>query len=377
MSLDFNVEINPITLRTDLEGHLIARDARNFVGMCQVIKAKSMDLIFQDKYKEAGDLISAFEKIFEDANRLPSEFLIEIIDVFPKNSANTLRLLGISDDLDKEILCTKVDIPTLGVLRTSGFSYLLSWAAKNNKGQLVDQVVQHLSSIGLSPSTGVDTRRLLANDIVDALLEQDDFPVAFSPAVDQTIALLINTQGHGTRHSKYLEKMALSGLHHTLMKMLVYGQIVESSLIQFSQQSTEKILAALPQIPTSMQLRAIHHFLSPEGLSEKILFDEKIDLDGYLAALSDSHYLGNLNGDLCFKGIKPFFWFMTPENVSVPAKRNRIKKLLNVTIEEQFSKGHMTVLDAPERLIRIGVPKHALKLIDRLRGHELEDALGL
>jgi hypothetical protein len=373
MSLDSKQHISPFTLRSQLNAYVLQPDPDGFVGMCKAIKARALELMHSDRYLDAGNLISAYDRAFEGVSHLPPDFLFAIIEVFPRNSINTLKLLGTSKEIDQAIINTKVDIPSLSGQKDCGFTYLLGWAVKNNDWPLIDQVVLQLAVVGLRMSCHME----LANQIIDTLLSDSENTRPFSPAVDNAIASLISVKGYSTRQPDYVEMMANKGLHESLIKLLVHNHMFECPLAQYSEERAAIILAALPPSPTLEQLRAIHYFLKPNGLSEQILFDDSVDLDGYLDLMRKTHYLGADHGDLSFPGILPFRVCMTPDNINIPARRNQIAKLLNITYEESISKGHFTGEDPYTKIMETGIPKHAIRLIDSLKGQALEDALGL
>lgn len=375
--MDFNADYDIFTFRTQLLKCVAEEDSAGFVAVCRAVKAKIIELIHQDRHQEASPLFVMYGHAFEELKSCFPEFLLGIIDVFPVNSRDTFNLLGLSTELDQAIISTKVDISSLSIKNPHAYSSLLEWAVTNGAWPMIDSVVLHLSSIGNELAPGSNERRLLVGHLVLALLQDTNNKRAFSPAVDQALSGLIKSRGDYTIHSACVELMANLGLAKTLMTMLMHSMIIECPLVQFSQERAERILGALPQSPTSKELRAIHHFLKPKGMTSQILFDESIDLDGYLNAMRDSRYISHLRDDLSFQGIRSFCGLMTPENMGDPAKRKRIAKLLNITYEEHYSKGNLNDESAAEQLVELGVPKHAIKLIDRLKGPELDEAMGL
>jgi hypothetical protein len=376
MHLDFKVDDDIFMLKFQLREYQIAEDAVSFVALCRKAKATIIELIQRDMHVDAGTLFTMYQNALEDLAGCSPAFLLGIIEVLPQNSRNTFKLLGKSIELDRAIIA-KLDLDSLFISKEHGFSCLLTWAVKNNDWPLVENTVLHLTRIGLELPYDDGSRQDLANAIVDALIDDSDNTRAFSPTVDKALSGLISFKGFGTRHPSHVERMAVAGLHQTLMKMLVHELITECPLIQFSEDRASKILAALPPSPTLVELRAIHHFLQPKGLSEQILFDESIDLDGYLDVMRNTRYLNPTRDDLSFHGIKPFRVCMTRENMNIPARRQQIAKLLNATYEEYFIKGFLTGDDAIARIIEIGIPEHVIKLIDRLKGQALEQSLGL
>ena len=362
--------------REQLRDYRNAEDATRFVALCRKVKATAIEMIQRDMHVDAGLLFTSYNKSFQDLADCSPEFLLAIIDVLPQNSRNTFQLLGKSNALDQAII-SKFDLDSLFISKEHGFSYLLTWAIQNNDLYLVEKTVLHLTQIGLELPPDNGTRHDLANEIVNALLGNEQHLPALPPSVDQAISSLISVNGFCTRQPAYVEWMAITGLHETLMKMLVHELMAECPLIQYSKERSSKILAALPQSPTLVQLRAIHHFLKPKGLSEQILFDESVDLDGYLAVMRSTRYLKPDRDDLTFHGIRPFSVCMTEENLNIPARRKKIAKLLNTTYEAYVAKGYVSGEDVLTSLVENHVPKRAIKLIDAMKGQALEDALGL
>jgi hypothetical protein len=376
MPLDFKTGLTVDNFAAQLHQHLVNGDPASFMAVCRAVKAKAHGLIESDRHTEAVFLISDYRKVFEKFHEMPPEFVLAIIDVFPKNHAETFKLLGLSDELDQAILTTKIDLPTLGMTMRDGYAQLLEWAVSQDQWPMLNSVVDHL--VISSRHLDTDERTSLGKNIVTVLLSHRPNQRPFAPAVDDGISNLICVAGNSLNQSRYVPCLANLGMPKTLMKMLEHGMIAETPLQNYSPEQRAIIMAVIPKHPSPVQLRAIHFFLKPTGMTEQVLFDENVDLDGYIDALRNTQFKSWDGNDLNFEGIEVFFRCMTADNIAIPARRKRIAKLLNATFEAQHpdaSQRHSR--DAADDLLQMGVPPDALKLIDLLKGHQLEESLGL
>jgi hypothetical protein len=164
------------------------------------------------------------------------------------------------------------------------------------------------------------------------------------------------------------------------MKMLEHGRV--SKYLHASHQDYDHILACIPDEMTASELNAVQHHLELKGLAETILFDDNIDLDGYIQSVTQSHYKSRQTNDyekpdLDLSCISYFVGLISEDSFSDPTKKKRIVKLLDAACKAEIDVNKLKITDVWALAERLKVPAFTFKHIACLRGEALEDALGL
>lgn len=354
-------------------------DAQGLLQLCRAIKSHAACLIQGNLPDEAASLMSSYHDASYQFEGFRSEFLAEIIELFPMNKLRTMNLLGRLEALDRLIIDQKLNIQTLQADKSNGYEELIMWSIRHGEWALMEKVVLHIAQYAQQPhADATQSKRRIGGSLFQTLIRDNTHPHHFPSCVDDALSTLLDLPAVG-QYGGGAASLAFRGMSKTLITMLVHGSICESR--NQKSQNVDIIFDCLPKHPSSKELYAIHYFIDLPGQTANILFNEKIDLEGYLQAMREGGYSKYTRPDLNIKNLKrlpDFVSHMTEANLAIPARRSRIATLLNAFCDEpDAAEGLFDPRELKTKLLEAGVPKAALKYVRRLKAMELEDDLGM
>jgi hypothetical protein len=368
-------ELTKESLIAGLNVHIRDNSADAFIKLWQAGKARAVELIHQNWCDEASELMRAYSGLLETLRPMNPDFLLEILSVLPDNHIATLRLLDINEEIDQAIITGKVDTQSLTPLPIGGSDRLILWAIKHRNLPYLEEVVSNVCRSLRDRFAGNQEIMGAVSDLfIETLAYRQKPPFLTSPLIDEEISSIVTayTGKHKGEMVGLLVKMAMP---KTMMAMLEQGRIGRYQ--QACNRNFSQVLACIPKVMTPLQLNAVLHFLEPKGLAEEILFNKNIDLDKFIQSMRETKFVITYGTDFGIVTMHPFFEHFTPSNFSDPHKKARILKLLDAGCEEEVRKSTKTAEELRRLLIKFKVPEFLFKHLNRLKGIELEDAMGL
>jgi hypothetical protein len=357
-----------------------ACDWEGFRAYAQKIKTTAKQLVDEDKPEEATEILTEYRSFFRRYEHQNIEFTKHILSLFPANREPTMKLLGISSDMDDYITHHKLDKTTFSAT-TGDIKHVLPWALKHREiGNFVEQFVEHIATdILTNHSTNTELQIRTSGQIVSAIAWDSNLKQPVSKKTDAAVASLVSRATSYALIEAYWVKLARSGLHETLLKMMEYPRI--NRLTEFSPEDYAEIIAALPKHPTPEQAHWITQAMPHPELERTILFDPAFDLDRFIEAMRARTQTKNMveQNDLTFKALSVFKHLMTPEHLDTVEKRRRVSKLLDAAADNHFNQSGSprTSKHVREEFDKQGLPPTARRLIQMLKGQEIHEDLGL
>jgi hypothetical protein len=368
-----HITVNPKTFAQELDAFIKSGDAQGFMSLSQAVKAAAIELIHHDQHFEASYMMKNYAFVFVSPKTNDPAFLLKILPAFPQNTQGTLKLLGLSDELDQAILTSKVELATMKA--DDGFESLINWAIGKEQWSLIEDVVVHLAAhVKEHHPDNSQVQRSVVSGVLQTFVYGKECLPVMPATIDEALVSLVNAPSDWRLQGYFVDRMARMGMPKTLMKMLEYGRIDPFACTNTAEH--QHILDCLPEQLTIQQMHAVDCFLGIRGIKHRLLFDETTNIDKYIEVLRESQYLSYRDSDLRFATLERYSPLFTTENIAMASRRKRISRLLNAVVDKVVTQG-----GTPEgirgSLKKCGVPDHAMKLVDILKGGELENALGL
>lgn len=371
-----NHYVSSKALIASLNAKIRDNDPDGFIQLCQVIKAKAIELIHHNWCDHASSLMREYNELLEEMRPVDPGFFLKVFEVFPDNNLTTLKLLGINADLDKAILTQKVDVKSKTPLPIAGCDRLVLWALENKDLTLLEDVI---TNVCRSLMDHYADQEQFVSEIFDMLLAvlvyRQKAPYLMSAVIDDELSSIVTPKKNKFLNGEVVDLLGKMAMSKTLIALLEHGRFGTSHIGQLGY--SKHVRACIPKVMTTRQLSAVLYFLDPPGLAEKVLFSRNYDLDAYIQSLRETRLQVNYGCDLNIGVTGLFLDQFTPENFAVPARKERMLKLLNAICEAEFATGKFSVEDLVTQFTKFEVPEFLFKHIDRLKGSALEDALGL
>lgn len=371
-----NHYVSSKALIASLNAKIRDNDPDGFIQLCQVIKAKAIELIHHNWCDHASSLMREYNELLEEMRPVDPGFFLKVFEVFPDNNLTTLKLLGINADLDKAILTQKVDVKSKTPLPIAGCDRLVLWALENKDLTLLEDVI---TNVCRSLMDHYADQEQFVSEIFDMLLAvlvyRQKAPYLMSAVIDDELSSIVTPKKNKFLNGEVVDLLGKMAMSKTLIALLEHGRFGTSHIGQLGY--SKHVRACIPKVMTTRQLSAVLYFLDPPGLAEKVLFSRNYDLDAYIQSLRETRLQVNYGCDLNVGVTGLFLDQFTPENFAVPARKERMLKLLNAICEAEFATGKFSVEDLVTQFTKFEVPEFLFKHIDRLKGSALEDALGL
>jgi hypothetical protein len=369
---------NPSAVTKRLEALKVANDGDGFLELALAIKTTAMKQIERNRHWEAKEIMEHYSNVFSNItakNQTPS-FLLKTLVLFPQNHHQSLNLLGVYPEVDAYIVEHKLRVDLFDPTTDSGIEDVIRWAAWKKDWAFVERFVCDL--VNRTHEAAIEdhkTQRTIANFLVDGLLAVNYEAGTMTDAVDEQIASLIDSSADYRRSGLHIPKLADRGLSKTLMKMMEHGVVSRAG--SRSQNDFGVILRCIPEELTLQQLYAVHYHLEVAPYAEKLLFDEAHSMDDFIEVLKHSNYGMYDKSDLDIGSVQSFSHLITPENFDNRERRKRILQLIDATLGKGTPYEKKSTEEVRKYLGYNNVPEFTFKHIHRLRGIELEDAMGL
>jgi hypothetical protein len=350
-------------------------DAEGFMALCRVVKANAIQLMLEDRPREASEVMADYAEVIDSVGDYEHDFILKVLDLFPVNNFATMNLLGTSDEIDAHIFEHKINIDTLAPNAESGFKTYLEWCAHKKGFEFTTQVMTDITRRAHEVyGYDLDEKGIIANAFLDVMYKQLE-NVEYPARIDDDIASLIDTRPNDRRHKKDIWGFARRGLRKTLMIMLEHNML---SRYRFtSKDQFEPILACIPETMTLKQTYAVHYHMELPWITEQLLLDDRFNMDELIDLMRNTHYGSTGENDLHLDHIQPFTRFMTPKNFENRKHRNRILQLIEAMVGEGTEHECMNTEELTREFKRNKVPELAYKYQNRVKGKVLEDAMGL
>lgn len=376
--MDNDVVVNIKTFVSQLNSLKLANDAEGFIALCRAVKAHAIQLMAEDRPREAGEVMADYADVLDSPwiGSFEHEFILKVLNIFPSNNFSTMNLLGISDEIDEHIFEHKIDIETLVPNAESGFKAFLEWSTNKKSFEFTTRVITGLTQrahavFGDDP----DEKGMVATVFLDVLLKAKQAPKEFPASIDDDIASLVDTRADNRRRKKDMWSLAPRGLRKTLMKMLEHNMLERYRFT--NTEHFEPVLACIQDTMTLKQTYAVHHHMELPWITEQLLFDDQVSMDEFIDLLRNTHYGNTRDNDLHIDHIQPFVRFITRENFVIRERRNRIIQLIDAMVGEGSEHEYMNAEELKRELKRNKVPEFAFKYLKRVKGSVLEEAIGL
>lgn len=365
------------TIKADLDSLKTLTDADLFLKICDTAKAQITEHLFQDEHFEAAGLARAYAYAFVGFKHVDKAFTLKVLQAFPVNCHSTLSMLGIDDEIDEFILSRKVRLHTMSEARDHAHTKLLEWAVAKQDMVLIEKVVLQISRDLLENHPGSKQQfRNASMGMVRVLVLGEQEQTFYGPVIDDAIASLVCQKADYQQPAECMPRLAAAGLSKTLMKMLEFGLLNEYRPISFDVAETQRLIESLPANPSPQQLHWIHHSIKIPDLTEKILFDESVDMDAYIEALRATEFNGRYN-NLVFNTLRQFKEILTPEHLTTVPRKRRAAKLVSAVCEQEQAYKRTKPEDIRKTMTDIGFHEYVFKLSSMFKAKVLEDELGL
>lgn len=355
-------------------------DTEGFYAFSKQVKARAVELMAEERPEDAADILRIYGSFFFRYEGLDPAFTKSILPLFPPNKEATLRHLGMSKEVDDYLIHQKIDRTTFSRAKEDSVYHVLKWALIKGETRFADSFVSHVAQDLLTNHPDDVSMHIKASREILSTVAWDCRALGpVSSTIDQALASLIN---HGTASkllAEYWGRMALTGLHESMLKAMKYGLI--HRLKEYTPDEHAAILAALPVNPTPEQAHWITQCIPHPELEQRILFDQDFDLDAFIVAMKDRKKtpFRSALGDLTFEGVSVFKTWMEPDQLDTSQKKSRLAKLLNAVADNHFNTegSPKTSKHVREELDKQNLPGTVRRIMKMFKGQELEDELGL
>jgi hypothetical protein len=375
--------INPKALKATSDAFIQANDAHGFIALCQSVKAQTMALICEERSLEAKRLMEIYSNIFRYYTCSNPAFTLEILPLMPPNANSTVKLMGISPEIDDYLLEHKVDLDVISRVEDDACYTLIQWALSKNDMAYAEKVVQGVAHhLNAFPSSKESTVTNVSLNLLKALLHHDvDMEIACTPGIDEAIAsLMTKNRGKMFDEEDYFLQMAKAGLRKALMRALELESFYSYKVC--TKEKRDIFFAALPDEPTSQEMYWIFRsieFTVDDGIESQILFNERIDIQEHIETLRSTLIGQGKFCELSMSNLDRFSQLLGDDELNTPSRRNRAVAFVNAICEQEATlQGRQGTPEVIRNtLIDLSIPHTIIRQVKMLRGLELEDALGL
>ena len=323
----------------------------------------------------AADYTRSFG-MYKHGDELTTE---KVVTAFPVNNSDTLKLLGINDEIDAYILEHKVRIDQLSQANHHGFRELFEWSVQRQHLDLTTKIVVQIARDAIENHPGDNTGWCEAgHGMIRKLVDKDALVVDYGSEIDEALASIMVVNPDYRKDGKDIIRLAQFGLKKTVVKMLSVGLCRQVRAIEFSPEDLIPLFNALPSKPTAREWCWIQIAIDHPEIKEKILFDPSVDMQAYIEALHTTDFkLTRVGHSLTFASLAIFLPLLTPEHLNTPDRRRRARMLVNAVCNEESRSKPRNADQLRDDLKRIGYHDCVLRMCDLTKVSMLEDELGM
>jgi hypothetical protein len=354
-------------------------DPAHLMEVWSQAKGAITGLVEANRLGDAENLIATYNRSFGYYKHQHEATTQKIIHAFPVNNEHTLRLLGISDEIDRYIVKHKVDVGTLSHDEKFGYPKCLGWAIRQQDTALIEVLILQVSSSvkGAHPGDSKQ-RQTVCHTILEKLLSETQAVFTYSSNIDKAVADLVSLVPNRRYPAALLIDLAERGMRQTAMALMSNGMIRRYDPAQFSEEQTRLVTSILPADPSPAQLHWIVEAIDLPGLPEKILFDPAVNLDEFINAMGSTDFgIGKIESNLTMESLGLFKHLLMPEHLNSVERRKRAKKLVSAVCDEECAFFNMSPEALEEELLRNEFSEYVFRFCNQLKVKALEDELGM
>lgn len=335
-------------------------------------------LVENHLFVEAADLSNACTRSFMAYKHECLTVTRTVIRAFPVNSSDTMRLLGIDNELDQYILKNKLKIEYLTQSEHDGYRDILRWAVAKKDLPLIAKVTKQISNdLALKYAHKPMFWAGPFHSMIGRLTQSGAPAVDLGTEIDETLSGLVVANLEYKGPSTDMVDIARFGLRKTLLKMLECGLFWRESSVDLTEDQLATVMSCLPSQPTEQEMAWMHYALDIPSLTEQILFDPDVDMAMYIQALRDTTF-GNLSCALNYQTLQFFRPFLNAKQLNSPTRQRRASMLINAVFNHQNpEKRDIPALIECLRSIQWGFDDYIFKLCHQTKGLMLENDLGM
>ena len=341
-------------------------------------KAHLAWLVDNHLFVEASDLSDACTRSFAAYTHTDIDVTRSVIRAFPVNSRDTMRFLGIDDDLDQYIINNKLRIEYLTQSEHDGYRDILRWAVARKNLPLIAKVTKQVSSD--LTSRYADKPMFWAgacHSMIGQLTQSGAPAVDLGAEIDETIAGLVVSNLEYKGQATEMVDIASFGLRKTLLKMLECGLFWRESSVDLTEDQLSVIMAALPSQPNEQELAWMHNALDTPSLTERILLDPAVDMNAYIQTLRETNF-GNLSCALNYLTLQFFKSLLNEKQLNTPLRQRRASLLIDAVFDQQNPERNVIpALIESLKSRQWGFGDYIFKLCRQTKGLMLENDLGM
>lgn len=376
------IESNGISakiVKETLETYQKAGDLNGFLSFVKDLKAAAFDLVEQCFPGVAADILNKYNQFFNEYESDDPAFTYGILHLFPVNKSSTMKLLGMSDQIDEAIHRYKLNSQTFSRARFDSVPHLVRWALKKNDTQFLEAFIKHVAQDLLNNHPDDSASRISASgEIIFEITWETEFKYKVSSEIDEAIASII-IDDYSTLLPEFWLSMARAGMPKSMLQMATHQRIQTYLPRHFCTKNSEKIsrdeheeicncfpMDLSPEV-TCRVVEAVSH----TALMEKVISDESFDIDAFIGAMS-----WRKERDYSFSRLNSFKNLFTEEFLNTSAKKRRAAKILDEIADKahKWSKKEKTV---SESFKSSELPESARMLVRMFKVKQLENELGV
>lgn len=356
-----------------------AASAEEMLAVWASTKREISWLLDNDYPLEAQCLVADYAMSFNLYKHVDETVTAKVVAAFPVNDSNTLKLLGISAEIDTFILKHKVKVDQLTHRKNHGFRELLSWAVQRQQLEIATSVVVQIArNLVQNHPGGLTGWCEGGHGMLRKLIDKDVLVEKYNDEIDEALASIMVVNPDYRKDGGDMIRMAQFGLKKTLFKMMSVGLFRQLRTIAFTPEEVKQVLDILPENPTAQEWHWIQLAIDHPGFSETILFDPTVDMQDYIHALRTTDFkLNRVGHNLSYAGLVVFQSLLTPDHLTTSDRKIRARMLVNAVCNEENLDRKKDAGQMRAELKRLGYHDCVARMCDQTKVSMLEDELGM
>ena len=354
-------------------------DPEHFNNTVNRTRLKITELTERSKFNLVESFSRTLLAAFDSVKEKDEAFIASVIHNFPPNSRVTFWLLGKNNDLDNYIVSNKLNIRDFCATEELDYRPLLSWAVDENHEDILENLLTHIvEDIGENHKSSMKIRQTTLKNFLASLLWDEENTNKYSPAIDKAMLALADVEDVSILDLETMHGLARVGLPYTLLKLIERERFNKYNDNDNAPSDSEALYKVFPATLTTKEIAYLFVYTDMPGLSEKILFDESVDLDELINTLKSIGHPARKMFDMdC---IAPLAEFATKAAINTPQRRKRVDYLFSAICDHftDDTKGsYGSPADVLDGMQEIGFDDYVFKVCKRFKGQHLENELGL